>query len=105
MTDRYTKERIKKAPPPDRPHLEPPRKPVETLHWVGEPERLCGNCEHYDGGGLGKNNWPREASGDCHNGISGKLQTSAKSAACKRGFYPCSTRWPIHERLKGKWAI
>lgn len=71
----------------------------KTLHWPGEPERVCANCEHFDGGGLQPDGSHVNASGDCHNGISGKFQTHAKDLACARGFYPCTTRFPLHVRL------
>lgn len=73
---------------PDRPEM-PIQKRVEVLHWVGEAERICGNCEHFDLG-----------SGGCHNGISGCLKTMAGNNACMRGFYPCTIRFPLHVRLQ-----
>lgn len=75
------------------------QKPAEILHWIGEPKRVCGNCEHFDGGGLDKRGRPINEYGDCHNGISGTLTTKASAPACARGFYPCSTRWPLHKWL------
>lgn len=84
---------------PDRPELPKPKGPVEALRWVGEPGRFCGNCEHFDGGGLGKDARPINQEGDCHNGISGMFTTKAGNTACARGFYPCTTRWPLPGRL------
>lgn len=69
----------------DRPELPAPRRVLEPLNWHGQPERICGNCEHF------KNN--RE----CHNGISGCFTTKASNKACARGFYPCTTRFPIEK--------
>lgn len=70
-----------------------PAEPIEALHWVGEPKRLCGNCEHYERLKAGK------SVGKCHNGISQRFKTSAGDSACLRGFYPDVERFPLHERL------
>jgi hypothetical protein len=60
-------------------------------------ERICRNCKHFDGGGLGANGVPIEDHGDCHNTISGRLTTKANES-CLKGFYPCTTRWPLEKR-------
>lgn len=80
-------------PKAERPEHQPEQKPVETLHIIGEPERLCGNCEHF---------LPREldpARGRCRNLNSGRVQTTIKDMACRRGFYPCTKRFPLPGRL------
>lgn len=56
--------------------------------------RICRNCEHFDGGGLDKQGEPKNQHGDCHNTISGRFTTSAGDG-CEKGFYPCTTRWPL----------
>lgn len=64
------------------------KKPVEDLHWPGEPERKCGNCEHWK---------PLKTApdfGDCHNLISQFMQTR-ETSCCARGFYPCTKRFPL----------
>lgn len=63
----------------------------ETLHWVGEPDRICGNCDHFRRTKL--------AAGQCRNGISSRFSTSARDKACMRGFYPDTQRFPLHVRL------
>jgi hypothetical protein len=78
---------------PTRPEL-PPQKPRDPPKYAGTVERQCGNCEHFDGGGLGKDGRPINKHGDCHNTISGRLQTRSIDG-CAYGFYPCTTRWPL----------
>ena len=75
-------------PPALRPNLRQP----ETL--PGSPSRKCGNCEHFDGGGVDKEGRPIERYGVCRNGISGRLQTTIDHG-CGHGFYPCTVRWPL----------
>lgn len=60
-------------------------------------ERICRNCEHFDAGGLGKDGAPLRQHGDCHNGISGRFTTNA-GETCAKGFYLCTTRWPLERR-------
>lgn len=60
----------------------PPRPP---LHFVGEPKRTCGNCQH-----------SRERL--CRNGISGRTTVRAADTACDRGFYPDVKRFPLEVR-------
>jgi hypothetical protein len=75
-------------------------KPVPVSHVLampGDPPRVCRTCEHYDGGGLGAHG-PLKETGDCHNGISGRFTTTA-SESCIPGWYPCTTRWPLHKRM------
>lgn len=79
----------------------PRPKKTEPVHHIGEPERVCANCEHFDGGGLKADGTHDSPHGDCHNGISGKFQTHAKDLACLKGFYPCTTRWPLEKRYHG----
>lgn len=83
----------------DRPKITPPRKPVEALHHPGEPERLCGNCEHFKPTRVTAASSRANVPGVCHNGISGRFTSSAKDLACLRGFYPETKRFPLHERL------
>jgi hypothetical protein len=61
---------------------------------MSERKRICRNCEHYDGGGLDEHGEPLRAHGECHNGISGRLSTHIDDR-CEKGFYPCTTRWPL----------
>jgi hypothetical protein len=84
----------------DRPELPKPSKPPEPVHYVGEPARLCRNCEHFDGGGLTLNGDQVNRDGDCHNSISGRFQTSIDET-CVKGFYPCTTRFPLDKRYHG----
>ena len=58
-----------------------------VVEMPGDPARMCGTCEHFDLG-----------SGTCHNGISGRLTTTAPET-CVKGWYPCTTRWPLHKRM------
>lgn len=90
--------RMRRAAPAKEERPEAPvEKPVETLHWFGEPERICGNCQHF------KRSDKIKHAGSCHNLISGRLavgmRTSDGESACKRGFYPACDRWPIEQRL------
>lgn len=57
-------------------------------------QKICRDCEHYDGGGIDKHGEPRNAQGDCHNGISGRFTTSINES-CEKGFHPDSVRWPL----------
>lgn len=40
-------------------------------------KRTCKQCEHFDGGGLGPTNQPRNYAGDCHNPKSGRFTVYA----------------------------
>jgi hypothetical protein len=82
------------GPKAEKPEITPAAKPIETLHWFGEPKRICGNCQHF------KPSEQVKHVGDCHNLISGRWRSSDGEPACQRGFYPACDRWPI-ERLYG----
>lgn len=56
--------------------------------------RTCGNCDHFDAGGVNKEGGPIKNEGVCHNGISGRIKTTVKHG-CGHGFYPCTVRWPL----------
>lgn len=64
----------------------PAKRALEPIYWHGEPERICGNCQHLKGG-------------HCRNLISGNWKAEPKDAACKRGWYPDVKRFPIHELM------
>lgn len=68
-----------------------------TLHWVGEPNRVCGNCQHFE-----KIPTSKQEHGYCHNLISGRMSTGGKTGfneTCRRGFYPDIVRFPLEKRL------
>lgn len=69
-----------------------PKKPPEPIHWHGEPERKCGNCQH----------WRRLETerhmGNCHNLIS-NLARTRETSNCARGWYPDVERFPIHKQF------
>jgi hypothetical protein len=88
----FTKQAPKKAAADDRPEIPKPKSEVSVLHWVGEPERLCKNCEHYR---RGKTVADR---GECRNLISGTMKVS-ENDTCARGFYPACDRWPLERRI------
>lgn len=67
----------------------PLKLPLEQIHWIGEPELRCGNCQHF------KKRTAKER-GDCHNLISGNWRVWPADAVCKRGWYPDVDRFPIH---------
>ena len=71
-----------------------PKKPPETITWPGEPERKCGNCEHWKPLKLD----PKK--GECRNLISQFMETR-ETSCCARGFYPCTKRFPLDERIHG----
>jgi hypothetical protein len=59
------------------------------------PERLCGDCEYFDGGGMiatPAGDRPRNQHGDCHNRLSPRFETMATDT-CPQ-FYPDTGRWP-----------
>ena len=62
----------------------------EIVHYVGEPERRCGNCEHWRGD-AGKQ------TRECRNMISQKMKTRSDET-CRRGFYPSVSRFPLEVR-------
>lgn len=78
----------------ERQPLPPVKTMVHTESLPGAPQRTCGNCEHFDGGGIDKDGRPINREGRCHNGISGKFRTSV-AQGCGHGFYPCCVRWPL----------
>jgi hypothetical protein len=83
---------MKRAPREKSEQIPEPRKPVEVLHWPGEPERKCGNCQHWR---------PLAADpgkGDCHNLIS-QFMVTRSTSCCARGFYPAVDRFPLAERM------
>jgi hypothetical protein len=61
-------------------------------------ERKCRNCEYFDGGGLGPDDQPRNHDGDCLNGQSGRLQTTADET-CHR-FFVDTGRWPLRPSIR-----
>jgi hypothetical protein len=71
----------------------PAVRPIETLHIIGEPERLCGNCQHM--GERERGTTQRK----CHNLNSGRATVVPKDLACRRAFYPDCERFPLVERL------
>lgn len=72
----------------------PPPAPRQPESFPGAPDRLCGNCAHFDSGGRKKNGSPARKDGVCRNGISGRIKTTI-SHGCGHGFYPCTIRWPL----------
>lgn len=70
------------SPPEQKP-------PPEPINWHGQPERICGNCQHYRASKTARNR------GDCHNLISGRWSCGPGDSACPRGWYPAVDRWPI----------
>lgn len=72
--------------------LPAPAKPVVDVHWPGEPERKCSNCEHW------RPIKSAKGMGDCHNLIS-KLSVTSSTSSCARGWYPCTKRFPLEERI------
>jgi len=70
-----------------------PKKPPEPIHWPGEPERKCGNCQHWRPLRTVRNR------GECHNLISQFMETQEKSC-CARGFYPDVARFPLEDRIR-----
>lgn len=68
-----------------------PKKPPEPLQWPGEPERKCGNCQHW-------RPLPTKGKGECHNLISQFMETR-ETSCCARGFYPNVDRFPLADRL------
>lgn len=91
MAEKTPVEKIKKAKKPEleiEAHIVvQPVGVSSVVEMPGDPLRLCGTCEHFDLG-----------SGTCHNGISGRLKTTSPDS-CVKGWYPCTTRWPLHKRM------
>jgi hypothetical protein len=92
MSEKPTIDKIKRARKPVLAVVEPAAaaqpigvSPVAVM--PGDPERRCGTCEHFD-----------LKSATCHNGISGRLTTKSWET-CVKGWYPCTTRWPLHKRM------
>lgn len=69
----------------------PLKREPEPVNWHGQPERICGNCQHYRARQAVKER------GDCHNLISGTWECGSQDAACRRGWYPAVDRWPIEK--------
>jgi hypothetical protein len=64
------------------------------------PERLCRDCEYFDGGGLikpsdGSPERPKDFHGDCHNRLSPRFETTATDT-CPQWFADTG-RWPQEE--------
>lgn len=74
------------------PSPEPVRREVPPPNWPGSMERVCRNCQHYDGVKLAERKVARE--GRCHNGISRRIMTT-EDGSCTHGFYPCVVRFPL----------
>lgn len=69
-----------------------PKTPPVPINFVGQPdERCCGTCEHWE-----LSRWAVDL-GDCHNLISG-LRITKRLTSCARGYYPCTTRFPLEVR-------
>lgn len=62
--------------------------------------RTCGNCEYFDGGGLGTDGKPKEHHGDCHNTQSPRFETT-QIQTCGRFLFD-TARWPLRQRQKVK---
>ena len=71
---------------------EPPAKYVEIVHYVGEPARICGNCQFWKR--------PERGYGNCSRPMSGKTRTGSKES-CRHGFYPSVERFPLEKRYHG----
>lgn len=71
--------------------LVPDKRPREAESFPGAPERLCGNCAHFDCGDVRK---VAGVEGVCRNGISGRNRTTA-SHGCGHGFHPDPHRWTL----------
>ena len=76
------------AKKPDRPEM-PPQRPRALPGHAGDMPKTCGNCQHWVIRGKAT-----RQEGDCHNGISGRLQTR-KIDGCGYGFYPHVERFPL----------
>lgn len=76
-----------KKPVSTKPEM-PPQRDRPPPQYAGDMRKLCSNCQHFKADG------PALRQGDCHNGISGRLQTRAIDA-CAYGFYPDITRFPL----------
>lgn len=74
---------------PEKKKEQPKR--LDVLNLIGEPERICGNCDHWEISKTAKDR------GLCHNLISGQWETK-RTSTCARAFYPDCTRFPLEKR-------
>jgi hypothetical protein len=69
----------------------PPKAKVTPINFHGQPERKCGNCQHW-----GPERGTRDRTKVCHNGISQRVQAHERDS-CDLGWYPSVSRFPIEK--------
>lgn len=76
----------------DRPELPVQKLANVKVHYVGEPQRVCQNCQHWERPKTSKQG------GLCHNLIGKSIMTARANDTCARGFYPSVEKYPLAER-------
>lgn len=77
----------------DRPDMPLQKLANVKVHHIGEPARLCQNCQHWEKPTIAGGN-----AGRCHNLIGKSIMTARANDTCARGFYPSIAKFPLEQR-------